>query len=219
MTPKRPRAPDLRRDGEGDRRARDPALVVIALLTAGVGAGLPPRRLTMPPPSKVFRDTKELIIDPFFDHGGIDKGLFWHLSASLQRVAYGYSLARDRRYRARHAGRPVGLGDARARSAVPGAAHDSAARLAAAVARRLPGRPALGDLRHLHHLGLADHHQHRGRHPQHPAGLPQRRRGRAAQSAGILLQDHDPGGGALHLHRPAHRHRPVVARPSSRPKC
>ena len=24
---------------------------------------------------------------------GIDKGLFWHLSASLQRVAYGYSLA------------------------------------------------------------------------------------------------------------------------------
>ena len=32
-------------------------------------------------------------LDPFFDHGGIDKGLFWHLSASLQRVAYGYSLA------------------------------------------------------------------------------------------------------------------------------
>ncbi|MDB5620201.1 nitrate ABC transporter permease [Tardiphaga sp.] len=48
---------------------------------------------TLPPPSKVYQDTKELIFDPFFDHGGIDKGLYWHLSASLQRVALGYSLA------------------------------------------------------------------------------------------------------------------------------
>src|SRR6195952_1060345 len=48
---------------------------------------------TLPPPSKVFKDTRELIFDPFFDRGGIDKGLFWHLSASLQRVALGYSLA------------------------------------------------------------------------------------------------------------------------------
>ncbi len=48
---------------------------------------------TLPPPSKVFKDTRELIFDPFFDNGGIDKGLFWHLSASLQRVAVGFSLA------------------------------------------------------------------------------------------------------------------------------
>ena len=48
---------------------------------------------TLPPPSKVWKDTKELIFDPFFDRGGIDKGLFWHLSASLKRVALGYSLA------------------------------------------------------------------------------------------------------------------------------
>ncbi len=30
--------------------------------------------------------------------------------------------------------------------------------------------------------------------------------------ARVLLEDHDPVGGALHLHGPAHRHRPVVAR-------
>src|SRR5947207_3388631 len=36
----------------------------------------------LPPPSKVFKDTQELIFHPFFDHGGIDKGMFWHLSAS-----------------------------------------------------------------------------------------------------------------------------------------
>src|SRR6185503_9341772 len=35
----------------------------------------------------------ELLFHPFFDRGGLDKGLFWHLSASLQRVAFGYLLA------------------------------------------------------------------------------------------------------------------------------
>jgi nitrate/nitrite transport system permease protein len=48
---------------------------------------------TLPPPSAVLRDTWELIVDPFYDRGGIDKGLFWHLSASLQRVALGYALS------------------------------------------------------------------------------------------------------------------------------
>jgi nitrate/nitrite transport system permease protein len=48
---------------------------------------------SLPPPSRVLADTWELIVDPFYDRGGIDKGLFWHMSASLQRVALGYSLA------------------------------------------------------------------------------------------------------------------------------
>jgi len=70
-----------------------PPLVVFALLM--IFWELVCRRAgsTLPPPSKVYSDTKELIFDPFFDRGGIDKGLFWHLSASLLRVAYGYSLA------------------------------------------------------------------------------------------------------------------------------
>ncbi|HEX8166323.1 MAG TPA: nitrate ABC transporter permease [Beijerinckiaceae bacterium] len=70
-----------------------PPMVVLALVLLvwelacrRTGAGLPP-------PSVVFRDTFELIADPFFDRGGIDKGLFWHVSASLQRVAFGYALA------------------------------------------------------------------------------------------------------------------------------
>jgi nitrate/nitrite transport system permease protein len=61
-------------------------LLVWELLCRRSGAGLPP-------PSVVFRDTWELIVDPFYDRGGIDKGLFWHISASLQRVALGYTLA------------------------------------------------------------------------------------------------------------------------------
>jgi nitrate/nitrite transport system permease protein len=61
-------------------------LVIWELLCRKAGA-------TLPPPSKVLSDTWELIVDPFFDRGGLDKGLFWHMSASLQRVALGYALA------------------------------------------------------------------------------------------------------------------------------
>src|SRR4051794_22102222 len=62
------------------------ALLIWELLCRRAGS-------TLPPPSRVLTDTWELIVDPFFDRGGLDKGLFWHLSASLQRVASGYVLA------------------------------------------------------------------------------------------------------------------------------
>ncbi|HEY9762229.1 MAG TPA: nitrate ABC transporter permease [Trichocoleus sp.] len=48
---------------------------------------------TLPGPIQVLRDTWPLIIDPFFDNGGTDKGLFWQILASLKRVAVGFSLA------------------------------------------------------------------------------------------------------------------------------
>lgn len=48
---------------------------------------------TLPPPTKVLTDSWELIADPFYDRGGLDKGLFWHLAASLRRVALGFSFA------------------------------------------------------------------------------------------------------------------------------
>lgn len=37
--------------------------------------------------------TRELLFYPFFDRGGLDKGLFLHAMNSLSRVALGYSLA------------------------------------------------------------------------------------------------------------------------------
>jgi bicarbonate transport system permease protein len=48
---------------------------------------------SLPGPIKVIQDTWILILYPFYDKGGIDKGLFWQIWASLQRVAIGYSLA------------------------------------------------------------------------------------------------------------------------------
>ncbi|RAK63110.1 nitrate ABC transporter permease [Phenylobacterium kunshanense] len=63
--------------------------VVLAVwqgLTADSAAGLPS-------PAAIWRDSRELIVDPFFDRGGVDKGLFWHALISLQRVAIGFGLA------------------------------------------------------------------------------------------------------------------------------
>ncbi|MBD2251556.1 nitrate ABC transporter permease [Nostoc parmelioides] len=48
---------------------------------------------TLPGPVQVIQDTWILILYPFYDKGGTDKGLFWQILASLQRVAISYSLA------------------------------------------------------------------------------------------------------------------------------
>ncbi len=61
-------------------------LVIWQLFTSGSDSNLPS-------PITTLEETWELIINPFFDNGGTDKGLFWQILASLQRVAIGYSLA------------------------------------------------------------------------------------------------------------------------------
>ncbi len=48
---------------------------------------------TLPGPIQVIKDTWILILYPFYDKGGTDKGLFWQILASLQRVAISYTLA------------------------------------------------------------------------------------------------------------------------------
>jgi bicarbonate transport system permease protein len=48
---------------------------------------------TLPGPIQVIRETWVLIFWPFYDRGGVDKGLFWQILASLQRVAISYTLA------------------------------------------------------------------------------------------------------------------------------
>lgn len=47
----------------------------------------------LPGPITTVTETWKYIVDPFFDNGGTDKGLFWQILASLQRVAIGYTLA------------------------------------------------------------------------------------------------------------------------------
>jgi bicarbonate transport system permease protein len=47
----------------------------------------------LPGPVRVVQETWTLILYPFYDRGGTDKGLFWQVFSSLQRVATGYTLA------------------------------------------------------------------------------------------------------------------------------
>jgi nitrate/nitrite transport system permease protein len=69
-----------------------PVLVVMFLLIAWqLAAGHPGARL--PSPLQIFEDSRDLILHPFFDNGGTDKGLGWHILASLSRVALGYAIA------------------------------------------------------------------------------------------------------------------------------
>ena len=61
-------------------------LIIWQLLTLSPDSNLPS-------PSKVIEQTWELIINPFFDKGATNKGLFWQIWASLQRVLQGFTLA------------------------------------------------------------------------------------------------------------------------------
>jgi len=61
-------------------------LVIWEMLCSRPGAGLPP-------PSRVVTEAWDIIAHPFYDNGGTDKGLFWHIAASIQRVALGFALA------------------------------------------------------------------------------------------------------------------------------
>lgn len=64
-------------------------LLVIWQLFASSGLTL------LPGPINLVTDerTRELLLYPFYDRGGIDKGLFWQTLASLQRVIIGYLFA------------------------------------------------------------------------------------------------------------------------------
>lgn len=64
-------------------------LVVLVAWQALVGdsyAGLPS-------PKQVWLESKDLILHPFYDNGGVDKGLFWHVFTSLKRVGIGFSIS------------------------------------------------------------------------------------------------------------------------------
>ena len=63
------------------------------LLFWQLSASLGLTKLTGPLSLFTEERTRELLFYPFFDRGGLDKGLFLHAMSSLSRVALGYSLA------------------------------------------------------------------------------------------------------------------------------
>lgn len=69
-----------------------PIVVIGALLVVWQLLCLSPQT-PMPGPIQIVTQTWNYIIDPFYDNGGTDKGLGWQIIISLQRVAFGYSIA------------------------------------------------------------------------------------------------------------------------------
>lgn len=61
-------------------------LTLWQLAASGQSSGLPA-------PTQIWLESKDLILHPFFDNGGVDKGLFWHVATSLSRVGAGFGLA------------------------------------------------------------------------------------------------------------------------------
>ncbi|BAY60630.1 nitrate transport permease [Calothrix brevissima NIES-22] len=69
-----------------------PAIAILIFLAVWQLFALTPGA-TLPGPIQVITDTWILILYPFYDKGGTDKGLFWQIWASLQRVAISYTLS------------------------------------------------------------------------------------------------------------------------------
>jgi len=69
-----------------------PALTLLVIMAIWqIACGGP--ESSFPAPATIWRDSKDLILHPFYDNGGVDKGLFWHIATSLSRVAMGFSLS------------------------------------------------------------------------------------------------------------------------------
>ena len=70
-----------------------PPAVVIALLLAVWQITCSHPGSSLPPPSQVWTEAYDLIVDPFFVYGSQDIGLGWRVLVSLQRVAIGFGFA------------------------------------------------------------------------------------------------------------------------------
>jgi nitrate/nitrite transport system permease protein len=69
-----------------------PLVVLAAMLLVWELASSGPKA-SLPPPTKIWKEAKDLIVDPFFVNGPQDIGLGWRVLTSLQRVAVGFGFA------------------------------------------------------------------------------------------------------------------------------
>lgn len=70
-----------------------PPLIVLALILVVWQFTTNSPKASLPSPLKIWQDSKDLIVDPFFVAGPQDIGLGLRIITSLERVAYGFGLA------------------------------------------------------------------------------------------------------------------------------
>src|SRR3954462_10906405 len=73
-------------------RVLPPLVMLVIILTVWQILCMKPGA-TLPSPTKIWSEARDLITDPFFVAGPQDIGLGWRVLTSLQRVAIGYGLA------------------------------------------------------------------------------------------------------------------------------
>ena len=70
-----------------------PPLVTVALIALFWQIAASGPQSSLPPPTRIWEEAKDLITEPFYWAGSQDIGLGWRILVSLQRVAIGFSLA------------------------------------------------------------------------------------------------------------------------------
>jgi nitrate/nitrite transport system permease protein len=70
-----------------------PLLVTLTVLILAWQITCSSPESSLPSPTRVLEESWELIAHPFYTGQGVDQGLFWHVFASLKRVALGYAMA------------------------------------------------------------------------------------------------------------------------------
>lgn len=70
-----------------------PPLLTVALILLFWQLAASGPQSALPPPSRIWEEAKDLILEPFFWNGSQDIGLGWRILVSLQRVAIGFGLA------------------------------------------------------------------------------------------------------------------------------
>ncbi len=70
-----------------------PPLLTVALIALFWQIAASGPQSSLPPPTRIWEEAKDLIVSPFYWAGSQDIGLGWRILVSLQRVAIGFSLA------------------------------------------------------------------------------------------------------------------------------
>jgi nitrate/nitrite transport system permease protein len=70
-----------------------PPLIMLALILLIWEIATFGPNATLPSPTKIWAESRDLIVSPFFNNGPQDIGLGWRVLVSLERVAYGFGLA------------------------------------------------------------------------------------------------------------------------------
>jgi nitrate/nitrite transport system permease protein len=70
-----------------------PPMIVLALMLVAWELACAGPKSSLPAPSKIWTEAKDLITQPLFVNGSQDIGLGWRVLTSLERVAYGFGFA------------------------------------------------------------------------------------------------------------------------------